>query len=178
MCQHQIRKARSLQKYFPRSVLNNLGESNRARKSPLCSATFFCASFFPFFTLSTPRFPWQFSSPKSPLSGNSNLLFLVETRQPARDGFGGGFWTGSPTPEKKENPLFWLARKGEFRKTQRGIKMDGFQMASFLNFNLKLGIFGTRLFWYPFGCLSSSARRSIKTDGFQNGKASEDAPLI
>ena len=57
--------------------------------------TFFCASFFPFFALSTPRFPRQFSSPKSPLSGTSSLLILVEKRERAMAGH-----------RKKENPFF------------------------------------------------------------------------
>ena len=105
-------------------------ENTRPQMLHKCSAThvvrhpcflafeppFFCASFFPFFfALSTPPFPGQFSSPKSPLSGISDLLFLVEKRHdPAGVGFWGGFWTGSPPQEKKENPLFlWGAKKGE-----------------------------------------------------------------
>ena len=77
--------------------------------------TCFAASFFPSFALSTPPFPRQFSSPKSPLSGTSFLLFLVQRRQPAGAGFWGRFWTGSPHRKKKENPFFWRAREGEFR---------------------------------------------------------------
>ena len=49
-------------------------------------------------------------------------------------------------------------------------RMDGFKMASFLNYKRKTRHFGTRLFRYPFGCLFSSAQRGIITDGFQNGK--------
>ena len=35
---------------------------------------------------------------------------------------------------------------------------------------LKTRHFGTRLLWYPFGCLFSGSKRGIKTDGYQNGK--------
>ena len=77
--------------------------------------TFFCASFFPFFALSAPPFPTQFSSPKSPLSGTSDLLFLVEKRQPAGAGFWGRFWTGSPRG-KKGKSFFSGARKKVSRK--------------------------------------------------------------
>ena len=46
-------------------------------------------------------------------------------------------------------------------------------MASFFDFR-KLGRhFGTRLFWYPFGCLFRSTQRGIKTNGHQNGKSFE-----
>ena len=71
---------------------------------------FFCASFFPFFTLSAPPFPRQFSSPKSSLSGTSDLLFLVEKRQPPGAGFRGRFWTRSPH-RKKRKIVFSGARK-------------------------------------------------------------------
>ena len=78
---------------------------------PLCAAAqhFFCASFFPFFALPFPR---QFSSPKSgPSSGTSGpflapqvySVLLVEKRQPARAGFWGRFWTGSPHRKKSQN---------------------------------------------------------------------------
>ena len=75
-------------------------------------STFILCILFPFFALSTPPFPRQFSSPKSPLSGTSFLLFLVEKRQPAGLGFGDGSGRGCPTG-KKGNPFFWRARKGE-----------------------------------------------------------------
>ena len=75
--------------------------------------TFFCASFFPFFTLSAPSFPRQFSSPKSSLSGTSDLLFLVEKRQPPGAGFWGRFWTRSPHRKKRKILFFWRAEKGE-----------------------------------------------------------------
>ena len=74
---------------------------------------FFCASFFPLFAVSTPPFPRQCSSPKSPSSGTSDLVFLVEKKSTCRAGFWGRFWTGSPH-RKKENPLFyffWRAKK-------------------------------------------------------------------
>ena len=74
------------------------------------SPTFFCASFFPFFALSDPPFPRQFSSPKSPLAGTSDLFFLVEKRQPAGAGFWGRFWTRSPH-RKKGKSFFWRAKK-------------------------------------------------------------------
>ena len=74
--------------------------------------TFFCASFFPFFALSAPPFPRQFSSPKSSLSGTSDLLFLVEKRQPAGAGFWGRFWTRSPHRKKRKILFFWRAKKG------------------------------------------------------------------
>ena len=70
---------------------------------------------FSFFALSTPPFPRQLSSPKSPLSGTSNLLFLVEKRQPARAGFWGRFWTGSPHRKKGKSFFLARARKGGIR---------------------------------------------------------------
>ena len=71
---------------------------------------FFVHPFFLFFAQSAPRFPTQCSSPKSPLSGTSDLLFLVEKRQLAGAGFWGRFWTGSPH-RKKRKLLFSGARK-------------------------------------------------------------------
>ena len=44
-----------------------------------------------------------------------------------------------------------------------------FKMARFLIF-LKTRHLGTRLFWYPFGCLLGNTYRGIKTDGYQNGQ--------
>ena len=61
-----------------------------------------------FFALSTPPFPRQFSSPKSCLSGTSDLLFLVEKMQPAGSGFWGRFWTGL-SHRKKRKVFFFLA---------------------------------------------------------------------
>ena len=60
--------------------------------------------------------PGNFSSPKTPLSGTSNLLFRVEKRQTAGAGFCGRFWTRSPHREKKKEILFFFsgANKGEF----------------------------------------------------------------
>ena len=66
--------------------------------------TFFCASLFLFFfALSAPPFPTQFS-------GTSDLLFLVEKRQPAGLGFGDGSGGGRPTG-KKGKSIFSGARK-------------------------------------------------------------------
>ena len=74
---------------------------------------FFVHPFFLFFALSAPPFPTQFSSSKSPLSGTSDLLFLVEERQPAGAGFWGRFWTRSPHRKKRKILFFWRAKKGE-----------------------------------------------------------------
>ena len=76
--------------------------------------TFFCASFFPFFALSTPAFPRQFSSAKSCISGTSDLLFLVEKRQPPGAGFWGRFWTGSPTGKKGKSFFSGAGKKVSF----------------------------------------------------------------
>ena len=65
-----------------------------------------------FFALSTPPFPRQFSSPKSLFVWTSDLLFLVEKRQPGGVGFWGRFWTRSPH-RKKRKILFFLVRKQE-----------------------------------------------------------------
>ena len=70
--------------------------------------------FFLFFALSAPPFPTQFSSPKSPLSGTSHLLFLVEKRQLTGAGFGDGSGRGRPTGKKGKSFFFWRAKKGEF----------------------------------------------------------------
>ena len=75
---------------------------------------FLCILFSFFLALSAPPFPTQFSSPKSPLSGTSDQLFLVEKRQPARAGFWGRFWTGSPHRKKRKILFFWRAKKGEY----------------------------------------------------------------
>ena len=79
-------------------------------KQPLAGKpTFFCASFFPFCL--PPPFTRQFSSPKSPLSGTSDLLFLVEKRQPL---LGLGTVLDQVAPQEKRKILFfWRARKGE-----------------------------------------------------------------
>ena len=75
------------------------------------SPTFFAHPFFLFFfALSTPPFPRQFSSPKSCLSGTSDLLFRVKKRQPPGAGFWGWSWTGLPHRGKQENPFFFLRR--------------------------------------------------------------------
>ena len=81
--------------------------------------TFFCASFFPFFTLSAPPFPRQFSSPKSSLSGTSDLLFLVEKRQPPGAGFWGRFWTRSPHRKKRKILFFFSGARKKVRKAAR-----------------------------------------------------------
>ena len=68
---------------------------------------------FSLFSLSTPPFPRQFSSPKSP-PGTSDLVilvFLVEKRQLAGPGFGGRFWTGSPHRKKGTSFFFSGALK-------------------------------------------------------------------
>ena len=79
-----------------------------------CLPTFFCASFSSFLCPVHPTLPSQFPSPKSPLSGTSDLLFLVEKRQLAGAGFGDGSGRGCPTgKKKKENPFSWRATKGE-----------------------------------------------------------------
>ena len=72
---------------------------------------FFAHPFFLFLALSIPPLPSQFSSPKFPLSGTSDLLFLVEKRQPAEAGFWGRFWTGSPHRKKRKILFFSGARK-------------------------------------------------------------------
>ena len=77
------------------------------------SHLFFVHPFFLFFALSAPPFPTQFSSPKSPLSGTSDLLFVVEKWQPAGAGFWGRFWTGSLHRKKRKILFFWRAKKGE-----------------------------------------------------------------
>ena len=72
---------------------------------------FFCASFFPFFLPCPPHPSGQFSSPKCPLSGTSDLLFLVEKIQPAGAGFGDGSGRGRPTGKKGKSFFLWRARK-------------------------------------------------------------------
>ena len=77
-------------------------------------AFFFCACFFPFLALSTPSFVQAIFFPKIYLSGTSDLLCLVEKRQPPGAGFWGQFWTRSPHRKRKENPFFPVgATKGE-----------------------------------------------------------------
>ena len=72
------------------------------------SNPFFLRILFSFFALSTPPFPRQFRSPKSCLSGTSDLFFLVEHRQLPGAGFWGRFWTGRPTG--KRGKIIFLAR--------------------------------------------------------------------
>ena len=87
----------------------------------LSNLAVFCASFFPFFALSTPPFLRQFSSPRAPPSGTSDPVFLAEKRQFAGAGFGGRFWTGA-TNKKKRKILFSGARKREsFESTAREV---------------------------------------------------------
>ena len=93
--------------------------SNRSTSSPGprgggTSSQLFCASFFPFFRPVRPTLSRAIFFPKIPFSGTSDLLFLVEKRQPARAGFWERFWTGSPhrKKKKKENPFFWRAKNG------------------------------------------------------------------
>ena len=77
------------------------------------SPTFFCASFFPFFVLSAPPFPGHFSSPKSLLSGTSDLLFLVEKRGNLQ-GLDLGTVVDGVAPQEKRKILFFffsVARK-------------------------------------------------------------------
>ena len=77
---------------------------------------FLSGTFFPAPFGAAPPFPGQFSSPKSPLSGTSDLLFLVETRQPCRGRVLGTVLDGFAPQEKKRKILvFWRAKKGEFR---------------------------------------------------------------
>ena len=83
--------------------------------------TFFCASFFPSFTLSAPPFPRQFSSPKSSLSGTSDLLFLVEKRQPPGAGFWGRF-LGRGSPHRKKRKI--LFRRVRFQ-TPNSVSFSG-----------------------------------------------------
>ena len=56
--------------------------------------------------LSTPPFPRQFSAPKSPPPGTSDLIFPVERMQSAGAGFWGRFWTGSLHRRKEEDLFF------------------------------------------------------------------------
>ena len=72
----------------------------KGHRNPL----FFGAFFFPF----CPVLPQAIFLPKSPLSGTSNVLLLVEKRQLAGAGFWGRFWTGSPH-RKKGKSFFFLA---------------------------------------------------------------------
>ena len=62
-------------------------ESSDSKKTQNLTPTFFCAILFSFFALST-TLPRQFSSPISCLSVTSDLLFLVEKRQPQGLGLG------------------------------------------------------------------------------------------
>ena len=72
--------------------------------------SFFCI-LFAFLCPCPPQpFPIQFSSPKSCLSGTSDLLSLVEKREPPGAGFWGPFWTGSPH-RKKRKSFVSVARK-------------------------------------------------------------------
>ena len=67
----------------------------------------------PFFALSAPPFPRQPSYPKSCFSGTSDLIFLVEKRQPPGAGFCELFWMGSPHRKKREILFFWRTKEGE-----------------------------------------------------------------
>ena len=71
---------------------------------------FFAHPLFLFLSSVHPTLRQAFSSPKSPFSGTSDLLFPVQS---AGAGFWGGFWTESPYMKKKEILLFWRASKGE-----------------------------------------------------------------
>ena len=92
---------------------------------PFFHPPFLVHPFFLFSALFAPPFPGQFSSPKSPLSGSSDLLFLVEKRQPAGAGVLGTVLDGVAPQEKKENPFFWRAKKGE-SKCQEKISRQHF----------------------------------------------------
>ena len=96
----------------PTHKIKGFGKNSHRKVHP----NFLLRILFPFFVLSTPPFPSQVSSPKSPLSGTPDLLFVVEKRQPAGAGFWGRFWMGSP---HRKNKIFFFSlsgvrKKGEF----------------------------------------------------------------
>ena len=57
----------------------------------------------------------------------------------------------------------------ELSTTQRGITTDGVSTWQVFRF-LKTRHFGTRLFWYPFGCLVCRDLKVLKTDGVSKSK--------
>ena len=69
--------------------------------------------FFLFLPCPPHPSPGQFSSPKYSLSGTSDLLFLVEKRQPARAGLGDGSGRGRPTGKKGKSFFSGARKKGE-----------------------------------------------------------------
>ena len=79
-------------------------------------------------------------------------------------------------PWKYSAGIFWCtiirhaATFTQRNRLQQGVskwQVGVSKMASFFDF-WKLGIFGTRLFWYPLGCLYCSTQRGIKADGASN----------
>ena len=95
-------------------------DQKKAFKLILCSlpsfrlAHLFLRILFSFFLPCPPHpSPGTFLPQNPPLSGTWGLLFLVQKRQPARAGFWGRFWTGSPHRKKRKILFFWRARKGE-----------------------------------------------------------------
>ena len=85
---------------------------------------FFAHPFFLFLPCAPPPFPRQFSSPKSCLSGTSDLLFLVEKRQPPEPGFWGRLWMGPPH-RKKGKSFFSGVRKKVSQCTGIGFSKVG-----------------------------------------------------
>ena len=115
--------------------LFNFGQIFGEQQAPTAdsdgSSHLFLCILFSFFAFSAPPFPRQFSSPKSSLSGTSDLLFLVEERQPAGAGFWGRFWTRSPHRKKRKVLSFWRAKKVSLEGSCRSIletdKVGGLQ---------------------------------------------------
>ena len=62
-------------------------------------------------------------SQKRPLSGTSELLFLVAERQPPEAGCLGGVWGGGGSPHKKKRivPFSWRAKKRVSRRSRKGV---------------------------------------------------------
>ena len=88
---------------------------------------------FSFFALSTPPFPRQFSSPKSPLSGTSDLLFLEKKGNVQGLGFGDGFGGGRPTG-KKRKILFLMAHENRWAvKAGKAGKRESFLRVCWAN---------------------------------------------
>ena len=117
---------------------------------------------FSFSPLSTPPLPRQFSSPKSPLSATSNLLFLVEKRQAARAGLWGRFWTGSPH-RKKRKIVVWTCFL-----SNRVSTLQGLQKTYHRGQTWKKGLFAIIILGGHSSCNSFKSTLRMATKGLKN----------
>ena len=96
--------------------------STGSQQSTICTFTathFFLRVLFSFLLPCTPHpSPGNYLPPNF-LSGTSDLLFLVEKRQPPEAGFWGCFWMGSPHRKLKGGKGPRRARPQDFSLTKK-----------------------------------------------------------